>query len=58
MRALFEAPTPAGLAAAAGAGEWRCRRTGSRPGAAVITPEMLPLAELNGGADRRVVARG
>ena len=34
----------------------RCRRTGSRPGAAVITPEMLPLVALEDGQIAAVVA--
>jgi hypothetical protein len=54
--ALFESPTPAGLAAASGPDETEIPPNLIPPGAAEITPDMVPLAGLTAAEIDRVTA--
>ena len=56
VRDLFTAPTPAGLAAVAGVAQVAVPQERIPAGAAVITPEMVPLAGLTGGQLAQVAA--
>ncbi|WP_312875025.1 non-ribosomal peptide synthase/polyketide synthase [Actinomadura litoris] len=56
VRAFFQAPTPAGLAAALDAGRPQAPPNLIPPDATEITPEMLPLADLDAAEVGRVVA--
>ena len=56
VRALFQAPTPAGLAAAAGVPEVAVPPNLIPPGASEITPDMVTLADLTGEEIGRIAA--
>ncbi|MER6085764.1 amino acid adenylation domain-containing protein, partial [Streptomyces sp. NPDC001833] len=57
VRALFEAPTPAGLAAVADAPHQTAPPNRIPDGATVITPDMLPLVDLTEEEIARITAR-